>query len=424
MFFPQPHTGSNSITIKSHNLQAILLALLKYEYISRARLASLTGLSNTTITNQVTELLAQGIVVEEGTTPIEPRDGAGRPRMALSLNPRARYAIGIHIGIGLVRLALTDLRANVIYDYNLTHRLDKPAAEVLNETAKQAEKLIAASDIDSSHIIGIGIGASGLVDPETGLNLMAPNLNWKNVPIKDIFRQQLALPVVVDNNVRAMALGEALFGSAQDVRVLAFVYARHGVGAGFVVDGRLYRGSGAGAGEIGHTTITLEGGELCRCGNRGCLEPLVSEPSILAQAATLARQNGEGLLASYLRSVPEPTIEQVFAAARAGDAATQTMLAERAHYMGIALANLVNIFNPELILLGGIFFQGQDLLLSTVADTIRQRSFGNLGERVTVRPTSFGQQAGVIGAAALALTTFFYYQQPSLQLNLDQGIRG
>lgn len=411
----QPRMGSNSLTVKSHNVQTVLLALLKHKHISRAQLANLTGLSSTTITNLISELLAQGIVVEEGTTHLKRRTGAGRPRTALSLNPAARFAIGIHIGVGLIRVALTDLRANVIRNYSFTHPLDKSVDEVLAETLKHTDLLLAENNANAENIIGVGVGASGLVDPETGVNLLAPNLGWENVPVRDIIGRHLGLPVVVDNNVRAMALGEALFGSAQNVRVLAFVYARQGVGAGYVVDGQLFRGTGAGAGEIGHTTISLESDITCRCGNKGCLEPLVSETSIVTEAAQLAAAHPDSELARQFAAAPQPGIEQVFAAARAGDACVRAMLNERAGYMGVALANLVNILNPELILLGGLFYQGRDVLLPTVEETMRQRSFGKLGDRVKVRPTSFGQQAGVIGAAALALTTFFYQQQPALQ---------
>jgi glucokinase len=211
-----------------------------------------------------------------------------------------------------------------------------------------------------------------------------------------------------------MALGEALFGTDQDVHTLAFVYARIGVGAGFVVGGQLYHGVGAGAGEIGHTTIIPDGGEPCRCGNTGCLEALVSEPAIVRLAEELAQQDEHGILAAHLQNGDETTIEQVFAAARAGDTATRAMLEERARYMGIALANLVNIFNPELIVLGGVLAQGQDLLLLPMESTMRQRAFANLGERVRLQTTSFGRQAGVIGAAALALNAFLYQQPETL----------
>jgi glucokinase len=208
-----------------------------------------------------------------------------------------------------------------------------------------------------------------------------------------------------------MALGEALFGAGKDAHALAFVYAHIGVGAGLVVGQRLYRGSAAGAGEIGHTTIVPNGGELCRCGNRGCLETLVSEPAIIRLAEAQAAQDNDGLLAAHLRAEGKPIIERIFAAARAGDSATLAMIEERACYMGIALANLVNVLNPDLIVLGGILARGQDLLLPTIEKVMRQRAFANLGAQVQIQTTGFGPQAGVIGAVALALDTFFY-QQP------------
>jgi predicted NBD/HSP70 family sugar kinase len=208
-----------------------------------------------------------------------------------------------------------------------------------------------------------------------------------------------------------MALGEALFGAGQDVRALAFVYARIGVGAGFVVDGELYYGGSAGAGEIGHTTILSDVGEPCRCGNTGCLETLVSEPAIVRLAEELTKRGPHSILATELQCAKGQAIEQVLAAARAGDTATRDMLDERARYMGIALANLVNTFNPELILLGGVLAQGQDLLLPVIEATMRERAFANLGQQVQLQTTSFGRQAGTVGAATLALNTFFY-QQP------------
>jgi predicted NBD/HSP70 family sugar kinase len=191
--------------------------------------------------------------------------------------------------------------------------------------------------------------------------------------------------------------------------VLAYVYARIGVGAGFVLGGQLYRG-GAGAGEIGHITILADGGEPCRCGSTGCLETLVSEPVIVRLAGDIAKRAPGGLLARYLTRADLTPIERVFGAARDGDAATLAMLEDRARYMGIGLANLVNTLSPELIILGGLFAQAHDLLFPTVIETLRQRAFAGLGERVRLQTPTFGAEAGVIGAAALALDAFFYEQ--------------
>jgi glucokinase len=224
-------------------------------------------------------------------------------------------------------------------------------------------------------------------------------------------QEKLNLPVVVDNNVRAMALGEAYFGAGRGADTLAFVYGRTGVGAGFVVGGDIFRGSNTGAGEIGHTIIIPEGGEPCRCGKRGCLETLVSENVILREADKIARANSDGLLAQLMKKETDlRPIERVFNAARQGDQDTRQMIAARACYLGIALANLVNILNPELILLGGMFAQGDDLILPVAEQTMRETAFAGLGEKVRVQTTSFGWRAGVIGASALALLRFFYQQ--------------
>jgi glucokinase len=181
-----------------------------------------------------------------------------------------------------------------------------------------------------------------------------------------------------------------------------------------VVDGQLFRGSAAGAGEIGHTTIIPNGGEPCRCGNTGCLETLVSEPAIVRRAQALAAREEGGTLATHLQGGEDSFLERVLAAARAGDAATLAMLREQACYMGIALANLVNVLNPNLIVLGGICAQGEDLLLPGIEVTMRQRAFAGLGERVRLQTTSFGTHAGTVGAATLALDALFYRQPDRL----------
>ncbi len=403
-------TGSTSSTIKTHNLRAVLLTLLRHPQVSRVRIAELTGLSTTTVTNLITELLDQGIVAEDGMEqPDEPR-GVGRPRTALRLVPEARHAIGIHIGVGSVTIAVTDLFARPLHTpLTLDHPVDRSAEAVLEEAAALARQAITLSGVDPEAIVGVGVGASGLVDSAAGINVLAPNLGWRDVPIRDRVESRLKLPAFVDNNVRAMALAEALFGAGQDVHVLAFVYARIGVGAGFVIGGQLFRGR-AGAGEIGHMLIEPDSGEHCRCGNTGCLETLVSEPAVIQQAQQIAAQQPDSLLAAYLQDTTIPPIERIFAAAREGDDATRAMLADRARYMGIGLANLVNTLSPEMIILGGIFAQGADVLLPVTQDTLRRCAFANLGADVRLQTPTFGQDAGVIGAAALALDAFFYEQ--------------
>lgn len=427
-------TGRSIGNVKAHNLRAVLLTLLHNGPTARVHLAQLTGLSTTTITNLISELLMQGIVSEAGREipgegrEVNGRSNSGRPATLIRIIPAARCAVGIHFGVDMLRAGVTDLFGNLTCYRVQPHSVDAPVPELLETAVALAEEVIAAGCVSRESLVGIGVGASGLVDPETGVNVLAPNLGWRDVPLRDVFQRQLDMPVIVDNNVRAMALAEGMFGAGRGVNTLAFVYGRVGVGAGFVVGGQVYRGSKAGAGEIGHTTAIQAGGAPCRCGNTGCLETLVSEPEIVRQAQVLAARAPGSILAARLNAPqavdqpvadqpaanmdgnPDSPIERVFAAARDGDREALALLGERAGYMGTALANLVNLINPDMIILGGLFAAGQDLLLPHIEETMRRRSFAGLGEAVALRVTTFGRQVGVIGAAALALDAFFYRQ--------------
>lgn len=330
----------------------------------------------------------------------------------LQLEPSARYAIGVHIGVGIFRVTITNLCAEIIASEISKFNPDTPPHEVLEAITLTIESIISTTTIDRQRIIGVGVGASGLVNHESGINVYSPRLGWENVPIQHFLEKKLDLQICVDNNVRTMALAEAFFGEGKGVNVLAFVYGRIGVGSGIVVNGQVFRGSGAGAGEIGHTTIIPHGGDLCTCGNTGCLETLLSEAVWIREINELAVCHPHSLIASYLNSKNELTpIERIFAAARDGDQLTSDYIEQHACYLGIALANLVNVLNPELIILGGMFAQGSDLILPTAESKMREIAFGGLGEKVRLATTSFGWRAGVVGAASLALTTFFYKQQ-------------
>jgi glucokinase-like ROK family protein len=403
--------GTNINRVKAHNLRAVLLTLLHEPSLSRVQLAKRTELSNTTITNLVAELIEQGIVSEDGESTHAPEGTrpVGRPRTGVRLEPGACFVVGIHIGVGIFRVAIANLRNEILYKQSHEFDIKLPALKVLDQIALSVEETIASSQVERDRILGVGVGASGLVDFQTGTIVMAPNLNWRDIPLKEYLQKAVKLPVVVDNNVRAMAFGETHFGAGRDVNSLAFVYGRIGVGAGLTYKGQVYRGSAMGAGEIGHTIMLLHGGEPCRCGNSGCLETLVSEVAILRQAEHIAQQNPEGILARTMRERQDlDPIERVFIAARQGDEVVRSMLAERAYYLGIALVNLVNLYNPELIILGGIFAQGKDFFLEPALNTVRECSFGGMGKSVCVQATAFEWKAGVIGAAALALMSFFY----------------
>lgn len=385
--------GTNSRDVKSQNISAILLALLRQPHISRAYLAQTLGVSNATVSNLIGELSEQGLVEESGILRNEGQ--VGRPQRELQLVANARYAIGVHIDVDTVYIGLSNLIGQLLDIHSFQHDLTRSWQVVLDEIVQIIQDLREQHHLNRQEIIAVGVAASGLVDFDTGLNIFASNLKWSNVPIGDYLKQKLALPIVVENNVRAMAFGEAMFGVAQNSNALAFIYGRIGVGAGFVVRGQLFRGAGAGAGEIGHSLLMVENSGTYQAQS---LEMLVSETKILALARDLLAQEPASSL----------TFAEILTLARSGHEKIIALLEERAFFVGIALANLVNIFNPELIVLGGTFSQAHDIMMPTIEATMRKNAFANLGQGVELKLTSFGQQAGTIGSAAIALDRYFY----------------
>ena len=376
--------GSNIVDVKQHNRQLLLQCLLDAP-LSRAGLARQMGVSSMTVTNLVRTLIAEGWVEPLSTSAETQPRTVGRPRTQLQINRHAAHAVGIHIGIGSYRVALVDLLGTPVQIQEGQFALEQSAETTLTQFSHTVTQLLAQHE---TPILGIGVGASGLVDSDQGLNVIAPSLNWRNVPIGSLLKERLGLPVFVENNVRAMALAEAYFGQGKDVDSLAFVFGRIGVGAGFIMRRKLLRGIAAGAGEIGHTIILPENGARCRCGQTGCLETLVTEPILLGD--------------------DDLTLDQLFNEARRGNKIYLGRIHQLCVYLGIALTNLVNTLNPERIVLGGLYAQGADLLLPRLREIVRERAFGRLGHQVTIDTTTFDKNAGIIGAATLALVHNFY----------------
>jgi len=402
--------------LRLNNQSAILSELLQHGRISRSRLAEHIGVSATTITKIVTELIELGLV-EDAPQLDTPTTLArvGRPRTALQLIPDSRYAIGIYIRTGLMDVGITNLKAKLVQQFEVPFDVTESPESLFQQVMPMITDRLQEARIGLDHVVGIGIGAQGRVDAETGVNVFAPNLRWRSVPIADIVAQLSPLPIRVDNNIRLMALGEARFGGHRDIDNLAFLHVEGGVGAGFIVDGSIYHGADATAGEIGHTTILPENGDLCSCGNHGCLETLISEDAIVDAARRIAKTTEDRTLLNCLDDEQVDTLDCIFEAARSGNGEIMTMLLKRADYMGIAVANLINLMNPELILLGGrIYAKGADLLMPITQQTIEDRSFADLGKHVQVKIVSPESKPGLVGSAGLALDRFFYRQYQSI----------
>lgn len=248
---------------------------------------------------------------------------------------------------------------------------------------------------------GIGVAAAGLINSKDGLVITSPNLpEWQDVPLKERVERELGLETYLLNDANAAALGEHRFGAGRGVKDLIFITVSTGIGGGIILGGKLYAGSTGMAGEVGHMTISVDG-PLCHCGNRGCLESLASGWAVAREAQKAIAGGAKTSLRGMAGSKPDSiTAEMVFQAAEKGDALASEIIHKAASYLGVGLANLVNLFNPQLIIIGGGLSQMGDRLFEPAERVMKERAFTPPAQAVKLVPAALGGDAGVLGAVA------------------------
>jgi len=305
----------------------------------------------------------------------------------------------VHQGVSALRVALSSLRGHII-DRRVIATPESYSPEWAVEAIAQGlRELLTAQGYSEDKLIAVGVGLVGLIDVNQGIVKRAPRMGWENVSMRDMLEQGLERPIAIENNVRAMALGEVLLGDGQGWPDFAFVYIGTGIGSGLTINGRLYRGSQGGAGEIGHITVDPNG-EQCSCGNYGCLETIAAEPAIVRSA----RQHGIALDAE--EGGTKEAVYRLALLARQGNEKASAVVATCGESLGIALATLVDILNCSRIVLHGAITQAGDIFFSPVEQCLRRRAFLSRDETVTLAAPTFGDDAGLVGAAAVALDTF------------------
>jgi len=370
-----------------------VLRLLQAEPgLTRIEVARRLRLSATTITRVVTQLIKEGCVSESGKVS---RLGTGRPGTEIFIEPLSYYVIGVQIGVGSVRLGVVDLLGQVHRQVQFRFVPTSSAEPVLNRIAKTVPILIKKAKLDRSRLLGLGVAVPGPVDAAHRNLLMPINLEWREVPVADHLEGALGLPVVVDHNVRSMAVAEARFGAGRGLGSVAFIYLRVGLGAGLVVQGQAFQGGVHGALEIGHLRV-VEGGKKCVCGGVGCLETVVSERSLRESLDKVGLpSDAENPLETLLRAGPD----------RPDAAAEVDSLIQ---HLATGLSVLINLLNPELILLGGFFTGAPDDLVTRLTNATREAVFPTIRAAVHLQRSTLGLDAGINGGATIALDQLFY----------------
>jgi predicted NBD/HSP70 family sugar kinase len=383
------------------NRLRILHTIRRRDGASRADVARETGLSRTTVSTLVAALLGEGHVVERpDRKPAAPSRGSGRPATVLTLNPAAGGVVGIDFGHDEIRVGVADLSCTLLTERRHKLDVDDEAGEALDAAAAMANAAIAEAGLERARIVGVGAALSAPVSSRSR-TLVWPTIfpGWFGLDVEAELRRRLALPVHVGNDANLGALAEATFGAGRGVDDLVYVMLTSGVGAGLVLGGRLYEGDTGTAGELGHVVVE-PGGDVCRCGGRGCLETVAG-----AEAIVRPLRHSHG---------PSLTLADVVALALSGDAGAQRVIADAGRAVGSALAGICVVLNPRMIVVGGNVASASDLLLDGIRESLRRDTSPLVGPPVPVVRSGLSDRAEMLGAIALALTNTTVHLPPAL----------
>jgi predicted NBD/HSP70 family sugar kinase len=368
------------------NRALVLGAIRDHGPISRTAIADETRLSLGAVSGITGDLIEHGLVVEQE----EGVSTGGRRPVLLALNLHAGLVVGVKLTDEQIVAALTDLGAAIIEQRAVALGKDRRPEAVVEALANLVDDL--RSRHNGQRIFGLGLGMAGVIDRRAGLCRFSPFLHWRDVPLRQMLQERLDLPVVIENDVNSLAMAERWFGAGAETADFLVVTLGRGIGLGMVLDGRLYRGGRGGGGEFGHITIDPDG-PLCNCGKRGCLEALAADPAILRDV-----QHALGR---------EITMTEAADLARSGDAAVSRIFETAGQTIGLALAHLVNIFNPTVFIVGGEGAQTLDLLLPPMQAAMDADCFDGLLADVQLIVEPWGDDAWARGAASLMLDELF-----------------
>jgi len=390
----------NAQQMKEYN-RALILRLIRQEgTVSRTHLAKLTGLSPTTVSVIADALISEGLVQERASEPLASA-GAGRRPILLEIRPEAGFFIAVDLGVTNTTVVLYDLASNVRARRTAPTPKGQGAHASIEQILRFISNCLGAAGVLQDQVAGVGFGVPGLVDSERGISRLSHNLGFRDVPFKEILESRLGVPVFVENVIRMTTLAEKWLGAGKGVSDLICIGIGSGLGAGIVTGEKLYRGPGHGAGEIGHTVV-MPGGPLCRCGNRGCLEALVTGPGIVGRAldrleagepSSLRELSPDNVAALSAETIAEHAIR--------GDRLCCEVFWETGVYLGHGVANMINLFGIPFVIIGGGIAQAGELLFQPVIETVRGHVYSVDADQVKIVPRHLGSEASLLGAALL-----------------------
>jgi glucokinase-like ROK family protein len=391
--------------VKNLNKHAVIdLIRFTPNGISRVGLARQLNLTRAAITSIINDLQGIGIVNEvEGQYP------SGRKPIVLEINPNRGYVAGIDLGATHATILLANYAAHVIKDFEWSIDIDEGPQIVLSQVDEQLRIIVEEAGLKFSDIKAICLGVPGPVVLHAGMVSEPPIMpGWDKFPIENHIRSLWKLPAIVGNDAELGAIGEWAYGAGRGEDNLAYIKVGRGIGAGLLLEGQIYHGADGSAGEIGHFTIN-ENGPLCSCGNHGCLEALAGGHAV-SRMAIEAVKGGQRTELSAIQPVEAIQSRDVIAAACNGDLLAQQILSEAGSHLGTAIAGLVNLFNPSMIIIGGGVSQIGDLLLEPIRRTVQKRSLKMASKRLRVTTALLGRRSSGMGAVVQALSLVLHQE--------------
>lgn len=395
--------GSNHQLLKQNNHNLIKKYIYRHSPISRVEIAQQLGLTTATITGMVNPMISSGLL-RETVAPTEEAKSAGRPRMMLEFVPEAYYICGVDVGVYRTSYILTDIRGNIVAIRDTNQPLDEYQV-TLERLSQEIPDFLAAAAIPREKLLGVGICLPGMIDGIADKIYDIFYEGWTEHNLCAELGQRLGLKVEVENNVRARAISAELFDRMVTAEPFAYFFVSFGVACQMIIDGKVLYGQSAAAGEIGHTVVQRNGPVCPTCGNRGCLEALTGERAILQQCRDIMATDTVTILRELCKDPQTLTMEQVLTAQEMGDQAVGHIIEDAIEYLGIALANTINLISPRAVVLEGRILstpKNQERMLRTVEQYMFHIHFGMID--FTFLP--YDPNRGARAAAAVVVKEF------------------
>lgn len=375
------HHGVDHHLMRDMNEIAVLLAVINGGLVSRRDITAYTHLTDSTVSHVIRKLLDQNLLEEMDV----PQERRGRPEKLLLLRPQAARLMSLVLDVDHFAIGLVDLAGHLTHE---EHHPLTPGSGVEEVVAVVSQHLTDLLNVQSDPVWGLGVSVPGIVNPD-GQLVSSPNLGWSDIPLRQIFEDVTDIPVMVANEADAAALGEYYFGNGKGSNLLIYLSLGVGIGCGIVMEGRLFTGVSGAAGEIGHTTLMLDG-PSCTCGRRGCFEALASTRTLITASQSAP-------------SGPVAQSSEVIAQALAGERWALQAVHIIADYVGQASVNIVNLFDPDKLVLGGPLAEAGNYLLWPVQRRLENEVISRHGRNLGIHVSTFGDQATIIGSGACVL---------------------